>query len=260
MIEVVDLHGGYGKKTVLHNFSFSISKGEFFGIIGPNGSGKSTLLRFLSGVFKPATGQVLLEGKSIYSISRKKIAQMIAVLPQEQVQPYPFRVRDIVAMGRYPYQKGILPFSSERDEEVIEKVLQHLQLKNLENSMYNELSGGQKQRTILARVLVQEPKVILLDEPTNHLDVFYQVEVLNQLSSWIKERNITVVSVLHDINLTSLYADRVLLLSKEGTMHMVGAPEEVLTAENIYSTFGLVTVETNHPIYNKPQFFLQSLK
>lgn len=257
MIEVYHLSGGYNGFEVLHNLSFTIPEHSFFGIIGPNGSGKSTLLRYLSGIAKPTSGEVQLMGKSIHSYSRKSIARMMAVLPQEQHQPFSFSVREIVAMGRHPFQSGFIPIYSEEDNAIIDQALTDLQLKEIEHMPFEQLSGGQKQRTILARILAQQPKIILLDEPLNHLDVYYQVEILRLLQSWIEKKKITIISVLHDINLTALYTDQLLVLTNKGEIAAFGKTSEILNPSLLYDVFGIQTIMCKHPISNCPQFFLK---
>lgn len=257
MIDVRNVSGGYNGVDVIHNISFSIPEGTFFGIIGPNGSGKSTLLRYISGIAKPTSGEVLFLGKPIFSYSRKDIAKQMAVLPQEQNQPFSFSVREIVAMGRYPFQSGLIPIYSKEDLAIVDHALEDLHLKEIEHEPFDQLSGGQKQRTILARILAQQPKIILLDEPMNHLDVYYQVEVLRLLKSWIKTKKITIISVLHDINLTALFSDQLLVLSNKGEIAALGSTKEVLNSTLLHDVFGIQTVMIEHPITKRPQFFLQ---
>ena len=180
----------------------------------------------------------------------------MAVLPQEEMLPFPYTVSEIVTMGRHPFLKGIFPTLKENDHQIVEDILQFLKLKELEHVPFTQLSGGQKQRVILGRVLAQEPKLILLDEPTNHLDIHYQLEILDQLRFWMKEKDITVVSIFHDMNITALYCDRVLVLNKHGKMAAVGNVRKVLTSEVINRVFSASSVKTLHPKVAKPQFSL----
>lgn len=256
MIEVKNLSYRYGSQRVLKNLSFTVNQGEFMGIVGPNGSGKSTLLRILSGIIRPEQGEVRVKGREAFSFSRKEMARFMAVLPQAEHFSFSFTVRDVVAMGRHPHQRGFWPIMNAQDRQLIDEVMEYLDLKDMENHSIMRLSGGQKQRVLLARMLVQAPEIVLLDEPTNHLDIYYQIEILNYLNKWREDRRITVISVLHDLNLTALYADRILVLNQDGEIAACGKVEQALSSQIIAEVFGTETVQIRHPLLPKPQFVL----
>lgn len=254
MIQVKDLSGGYGNRLVLDKLNFEVNKGEFFGIIGPNGCGKSTLIRLLTGVQQAFGGEILLNNRPIQAYSRKEIARIMGVLPQEQHLPFAYTVREVLTMGRYAHQPAWSFKERKEDREIVDEVIQLLHLHEVANKPFPKLSVGQKQRVALARVLVQDPTVVLLDEPTNHLDLYYQLEILNLIKRWMEEKNVTVVCVFHDLNLTSLFCDRIVVLSCRGEMAALGETDKILTSGLIEQVFRTPTIQYSHPLVNKPQF------
>ncbi|KQL44039.1 ABC transporter ATP-binding protein [Brevibacillus choshinensis] len=256
MIEVKALKKSYHSISVLRDVTFSVARGEFFGIIGPNGSGKSTLLKMISGVIPPDSGDILLGEKSIRSYSRKDLARQLAVLEQEALPPVGFRVREVLEMGRFPYQNW-LGEETEDPTALIDEIIRMLGLVELEERTLDQLSGGEKQRVALGKSLVQKPKLLLLDEPTTYLDIGYQIQLMDIVRSWQKHTQVTVVAVLHDLNLASLYCDRILMLHK-GNQVRVGDPREILQSSLIEQVYGTRPIVMEHPIHQLPQIFLQS--
>ncbi|UHA76102.1 ABC transporter ATP-binding protein [Paenibacillus sp. 481] len=245
------LVGRYGQRIVLHHVSLAIAKGEWVGIIGPNGSGKSTLLALLSGAEVPAAGSVSLFGKPIPSYKRKELARSMAVLQQEALPAVGYTVRDVVEMGRFPYQKW---FGTESEDSgpFIDLIMEQLQLTAIEERPLDQLSGGQRQRVALGKLMAQSPDIVLLDEPTTYLDIHHQVQFLDIVREWQRTASLTVVSVLHDLNLASLYCDRLVVMN-EGQIVAEGKPEEVITEQLLADIFATRTSIVQHPEYGRPQ-------
>jgi len=216
----------YETEPVICDVSLSIQAGEFLGIIGPNGSGKSTLLKLMAGLLQPDARNVLFRGADLKASSRKKLAQSMAWIPQEQSMPFPFKVAEIVMMGRHPYLSAFT-FESENDFDIVRRAMEKTQTSGFAQRRFNEISGGEKQRVLLASAIAQEPEVMLLDEPTSALDLKYQVELLRILQDLNSARNVTVVLAMHDLHLASKYCRRLVLL-KDGRVVRDGTPDEVL--------------------------------
>ena len=225
-IEARDLRFSYGREPVIKDVSLACSTGELIGIIGPNGSGKSTLLRLLSGVLRPAGGEVRVRGKRIGDYVLRELAQTVAVVPQDTMIEFPFSVTEIVLMGRSPHLGGFA-FEDDRDLQVARAAMQRAGVLHLAGRSVLELSGGERQRVILARALAQEASILLLDEPTAFLDIRHEVEIYDLLQDLQREGK-SIITVLHDLNLAGLYCDRIALL-KAGRLVRVGPPSEVIT-------------------------------
>lgn len=249
-IEVSSLSFSYGSSKILKNISFNIDSGAFLSIIGSNGSGKSTLLKNISSILKPDYGEVKIGGININKMSSKKIAQNIAVVPQSTTIEFNFSAMDIVLMGRNPYKNR---FESEnfKDYKIVKKAMELTDTWQFKDRLINELSGGERQRVVIARALAQEPKIILLDEPTSYLDIQHQIEILELLWKLNKEDNLTVVTVLHDINLAARFSDCIVLL-KEGKIINEGVPEEVITLENLKKAYEIDMVISKNPYTKTP--------
>jgi len=234
----------------LSDINFSIKSEEILGIIGPNGSGKTTLVKLLANILKPESGKVSLFGKDVAKFNQNELAKTVAYVPQNVEIIFPFTVLEVVLMGRSPYIKG-LGFENEKDYEIASKIIEDLDIKNIMHKPYNSLSGGEKQRVSIARALCQMPSVILLDEPNAHLDISHQYEIFNFMKNLNKEKNVTIISVSHDLNLASIYFDRILVL-KNGKIASSGNPNEVLTKEHIKEVFN-TNVEVDMFYQNKPR-------
>ncbi|ASK61857.1 ABC transporter ATP-binding protein [Virgibacillus phasianinus] len=255
MIEIKNVSGGYSNEAILKNISFDVKNGEFFGIIGPNGSGKTTLLKMISGILPVITGEIALNHKSISSYSVRDFAKWIAVLPQHTAQTFSYTVKETVSLGRYAHQKKLFQSFSEEDERVVQEVMKQTGIYHYRDDLLDKLSGGERQRVYLAQSLAQNPKILLLDEPTNHLDLAYQKELLDLLKKWTLSNQLTVVSIFHDLNLASLYCDRLLLLH-DGTMKICDYPDEVLKMERIQEVYETNIEKFPHPKIPKPQIML----
>ncbi|KQL54252.1 ABC transporter ATP-binding protein [Heyndrickxia shackletonii] len=255
MLAVKKVTGGYKGRNIVKDINFNVQAGEFFGILGPNGSGKTTLLKMISGALPISKGSIHLLGKDIFSYSAKERARLVAVLPQLTGDGFSYSVQETVLLGRYAHQSGLFQMMSQEDEAIVKEVMIQTGVFKFKQKSLHELSGGEQQRVFLAQALAQRPKVLLLDEPTNHLDLAYQKELLDFIKKMTIENKLTVISVFHDINLTSLYCDRILLI-ENGRMEMTGSPSEVITEEHIQHVYQTIVKEHFHPTIPKPQLAL----
>jgi len=254
MIEVDSIFFRYHQDWVLQDVSFQVKKGEFVGVIGPNGSGKTTLLKILYRLLTPQKGDVLFDHLSLKKMSRGEIAKKIAVVAQETYPAFPFRVIEMVLMGRSPYL-GHLMFESPRDMEIAKKAMEWTEILPISQRPIDELSGGERKRVYIARALAQEPEVVLLDEPTTNLDIHHQVESLDLVLSLNREKGLTILMASHDLNLASEYCDRLILLQHGKIFHM-GPPEEVMTRENIERVYGCQVWVDRNPVSRMPRVSL----
>jgi iron complex transport system ATP-binding protein len=226
----------YGPRPVLHDVSLALAPGDVIGIIGPNGSGKTTLLRLLSGVAAPDGGAVRFEGTPLARLRRRELARRVAVVPQDPVLEFGFTALEVVLMGRAPHLPR-LAFAGARDDVRPPAAMARLEVADLAGRALDQLSGGERQRVLLARALVQEPRVLLLDEPTTHLDLRHQAGMYEVVRELARTRGTAVVSVLHDLNLAALYCERLVLLAG-GRVVRDGPPEAVLTAAVLSTAYG----------------------
>jgi iron complex transport system ATP-binding protein len=251
LLSLQDVYFGYRDETVLRGLSFSVEEGEIFGVVGPNASGKTTMIRLMDGLLTPRRGSILLRGEDLRNLSRRKIASQVAVVPQEHHLLFPFKVMEVVLMGRFPHIPP-LGFEGTRDHDVAMEALRKTRCHHLKDREINELSGGERQLVFIARALAQEPKLLLLDEPTVHLDFRHQLEFMDVIIALNRLEGVTVVWVSHDINLAAMSCDRILLLHG-GRNFALGRPSEVLTPENLHALFGRrVRVDLN-PHLGAPQ-------
>lgn len=256
MIKTNNIIMNFGSHTVLNDISFHVQAGENFGIIGPNGSGKSTLLDILSGVKTPTSGKVYFQEKQVKKYSRKQLARSLAVLQQQALPLVGFTVREVIEMGRFPFQNW---FGEEKENitPFIDHILENMHLQALSERTIEQLSGGERQRVALAKVMAQSPKLLMLDEPTTYLDIGHQIHLLNEIKRWQQEQQMTIVNVLHDLNLASLYCDRLLLLN-EGKVVDLGTPREIITQSNIEKVYGIRPLIIEHPKAKVPQIILEN--
>ncbi|GAA0501326.1 ABC transporter ATP-binding protein [Salinibacillus aidingensis] len=246
----------YGEHKVLKNVSFQVNKGTCMAIIGPNGSGKSTLLKMISGLLPPTAGEVKFENKNILHQKQKSIARKMAVLSQDGLPASPISVFDTVLMGRYPHLKWYQR-EREHDIQLVNDVLELTGLSHLKDQLLDTLSGGEKQRVAIAKAMVQEPEILLLDEPTTFLDIGHQVNVLELVKRWQHQTGLTVVMVLHDLNLAAQYSDELILLN-HGVIEKVGTSEEVIQKDILQKVYETVPEIVRHPKNQVPQILLTS--
>jgi iron complex transport system ATP-binding protein len=255
-IEVDKLTLAYGHTTVIHEMSFSVMNGEMLGLIGPNGSGKSTLIKAMSHVITPKSGHILLEGKDVSKTPRSEMARLIGVVPQTPILPSSFSAFEIVLMGRNPHL-GMLRYESEKDMEITYQAMEQTGTLKFAGRRIGELSGGEIQRVVIARVLAQQPQVILLDEPTANLDISHQLDILDLIKNLCRLNHLTVVITVHDLNLAAQYCDRLVLINN-GVLHAVGTPREVITADNIKEVYGTDDCVYTHPVNGLPTVLLKA--
>ncbi|CAN7373957.1 adenosylcobinamide amidohydrolase [Rossellomorea sp. LjRoot5] len=255
MIDVNGVSVGYDGHKIVEDINFHIEKGEFFGILGPNGSGKTTLLKAMTGVLPLMDGAITLKEKPLHHFSSRELATHVAVLPQISTETFSYEVRETVMLGRYAHQKGFFKATTDRDVEMVDKVMEQTGISTFQNRYLHELSGGERQRVFLAQALAQEPQILLLDEPTNHLDLSYQKSLLDLIKTQTDQEKLTVVAIFHDLNLASLYCDRLLLLD-QGKMKLLHHPEEVLKEEHIEEVYHTKVQKHAHPLVAKPQMVI----
>ncbi len=247
-LKVEDVDACYGARQVLASINFAAAHGEFLGVIGPNGSGKTTLLRTITRILRPDRGAILLDGRSIYRLGAREFSRRFALVPQDTAVNFEFSALDIVLMGRNPYLNR-WELEGQRDIEIARRCMELTNCWHLADRPVTELSGGERQLVMIARALTQEPEVLLLDEPTSHLDINYQIEIMELLKRLTTKERLIVIAVIHDLNLASLYCDRLVLLHR-GRVVAIGIPDEVLTPENIKTTFGADVIVNRHVITN----------
>ncbi|AXF54853.1 ABC transporter ATP-binding protein [Salicibibacter kimchii] len=255
MLKAKHMTGGYGPWAVVQDVSFGINEGEMLGIIGPNGSGKSTLLQLCAGALPLMGGEVWLRGHRLHTYKDKERARLLAVVTQQAYVYFSYTVREFVSLGRYPHTRRWLSVFNDTDEVAIAQAMAEMDVDLYRNQSLHTLSDGERQRVYLARALAQRPAVILLDEPTNHLDIAYQMKFMDALKKWSDTKGGAVGIVFHDLNLASLYCDRVLLLG-EGELKAWGEPGEVLSAERIQVHYGAQVSNVKHPAMPKQQLLL----
>jgi iron complex transport system ATP-binding protein len=222
---------------LLYDVSLDIRAGEMIGLLGPNGSGKTTLLRLLSGTVQPQRGRIILEDRDLREWSRRKVAQRIAVVPQEVHVPFAYTVEQIVNLGRTPFAKTFFATPIARDRQIAREVMEAANVSTLAERIFNELSGGERQRVMIAMALAQEPLVLLLDEPTSHLDIKYQIETLDLVQRLNQEQGVTIVAAMHDLNLAARYFPRLLLFQRGVVAE--GSPAEVLEPGLLSRVYGV---------------------
>jgi len=221
---------------VLDDVSLDVSSGHWVGVLGPNGAGKSTLLRIMAGVLPASSGVVLFDGKALEQRSTRERAKQLAFLPQRTDLSFPFRVREVVAMGRTPYLER-WQNESKADERIIEQTMALTEITRLADRNVMTLSGGEFQRVMLARALAQQPAFLLLDEPTTGLDLRHQFEVVDVLTTLVQQ-GVTIITVLHDLNMAASACTSVVLL-KSGWVYAAGPPQDILTVEAIRAVYGV---------------------
>jgi iron complex transport system ATP-binding protein len=229
-IQTRHLSGGYTNQQILTEINLTIANGEWLSLVGANGSGKSTLLKLISRLLHPQQGTVLLDGKAIHSQPAAEVARKLAFLPQQQIIPQGLTVRQLVSLGRTPHQPWWQWELNTEDQQQVAIVLQLTQLEKLSDRPVEQLSGGERQRAFLALALAQKPKILLLDEPTTYLDIHYQLELLELLKKLNQQQNLTILTVLHDVNLAARYSSRIAFL-RQGKLFTIGAIEDVLTPD-----------------------------
>ena len=257
ILNIQNLCCGY-PKFQLSDICLDMPKGSFAGIIGPNGSGKTTLFRAITGTLGIKSGKIMLGDKNLRTLAPRQRAQNIAIVSQF-IDAGDISVEDYVLMGRIPYQSRFSFFESDDDLRIAREYMTMTDTWRFKDQLMSELSGGEQQLAAIARALTQEPELLLLDEPTSHLDITHQVHILNVLQQLNQEMGLSVLMVIHDLNLASEYCDRLILVN-QGRIHTQGTPEEVLTFQNIEDVYQTVVVTQPNPLSGKPAVFLATQK
>lgn len=228
---------GYHNETLIRDISFGIKKGEILTLIGPNGSGKSTILKSITKQLSTIKGVVYLDKKNLYHYSNKETAKKLSVVLTDRIRPEMMTCEEVVASGRYPYtnQFGTL---TNKDQEIVMESLRKVHAVELKEKEFSDISDGQRQRILLARAICQEPEVIVLDEPTSFLDIKYKIELLSILREMAKEKQITIIMSLHEIDLAPKISDRIMCVNGE-VIERFGSPEEIFTEETIRELYQL---------------------
>lgn len=238
-LECRNLSYRYGDKNILHNISFGVAKGRFCAVLGRNGSGKTTLIQCLNKILIPVSGQVLILGKDLLSLSRNDIARAISLVPQEHIDIFPYKVIDVVVMGRAPFL-SISANPGRADYKIAANALKELNSGHLADKNFNRISGGERQIALLARSLAQTTNIMLLDEPTNHLDFNNQYHLLSSIKNLCRAKGISIVASMHDPNMAAMFADDVIMI-KNGEIMIQGARNFVMTKENISRLYDTAT-------------------
>ena len=236
-ISVKNLSVAYEENLIIENMNLSIPSGEISIIIGANGCGKSTLLKTIARVIKPKSGDIFINGKNIREQKEKHLAAQVAFLPQGPVCPPGLTVKELIAFGRFPHQKLMGGLKS-HDKDIIQWAMEETELEEYADREIGNLSGGQRQRAWIAMTLAQETDIIMLDEPTTYLDMSYQLEVLKVLERLNKNKKITVVIVLHELNNACRFASNIIGL-KQGNLICQGTPVDVITKESLKEIYGI---------------------
>ncbi|AEA34113.1 ABC transporter ATP-binding protein [Hippea maritima] len=247
MIEVESVCFTYGNKRVLENISFIVENGSFFCIAGPNGAGKSTLVKIVGRALRPSCGLVKLKSKDIWSFDAKSFAKAVAMIPQSPFYNF-LRIREFVLTGRIPHFSVFQFRQTKKDKEAVDTALSLCGLDGLADEFMHKISGGERQLVFLARALASNPEVLIMDEPLSNLDINNQEKILYLLKYLKVKFGLTIVGVLHDLNIVSEFADRVLVL-KDGQVKALGKPSEVINGELINKVYGAKNVE----VFKKPQ-------
>jgi len=250
MLKIKSLTVSYNGHEILKDISMTIAAGEIFALVGPNGAGKSTLIKAISGVLNPKSGSIHVDNQNIARMDSTQRARHLAVVPQARKLPGAYTVYDTVLLGRTPYL-GWLGQAGEKDHALVRLALDRTQTSLLTERRISQLSGGEQQRVLLARALAQDTPIMLMDEPTTHLDLEHQTNLLNLVCKLATEEDLTVLMVLHDLNLAALYADRIAVLVAGG-IHAQGTPQEVLTPQTLSTVYNVPVNVITHPEYDTP--------
>ena len=253
-LEILNILLDYGRRSVIKDVSFQLQPGELLGLVGPNGCGKTSIIKSLSRVLALSSGRILLDGKDITEISRNELAGIIGVVPQNPYLPETFTVFEVVVLGRNPHL-GLFSGESPHDIDIVRHAMATTGITQLAKRKIGELSGGERQRVTIARVLAQEPQIILLDEPTANLDIAQQADILDLITGMCRENNIAGLIAIHDLNTAAQYCTRIIML-KNGRVFVEGLPGEVITEENVRQVFNADTTIYPHPENSLPMVLL----
>lgn len=246
MLEIKNLSYWYSNnKKVLDDISFTVENSCILSLLGSNGTGKTTLLKSINNIISPKSGEVLIDGINVSSLTPSKRAKLIGYVPQYNNSVFPITVIDAVMMGRMGFcNKNI----TSDDKDIVFDIIEKMELSEFAFKYINEMSGGERQRVFIARALAQEPKVIILDEPTSSLDMKNQLLTLEIIAKISKEKELSVIMSIHDLNLASLFSDKILVLNK-GNIYNIGTSNEVLTSSMINDVYNVNASVTTYDGY-----------
>ena len=225
-----------GKERIFKDVNLSIEKGDVLCILGPNGTGKSTLIKCMNGLLKLNSGDILLDNQDIYSMHKNDLAKIMGYIPQSHNSTFAFSVFDVVLMGRAPHL-SLTSVPGEKDYDIAEEALKSLGILHLKDKTYTEISGGERQMVLIARVLAQQPKILLLDEPTSHLDFGNQIRTLKVINK-LSERGLSVIMTSHFPDHAFLSSNKVAIMNR-GAIMDIGTPESVITEDNMRNAYGI---------------------
>lgn len=229
-----------GGREILKDISFELEQGETLCLLGPNGTGKTTLLKCINHILAPKSGRVYIDGDDVSRMTQIMRAKKIGYVPQYNNNVFPMNVIDTVMMGRIAFAGRKI---RSEDKDIVFDIIEKMGLEKFAFKNINEMSGGERQRVFIARALAQEPQIIIMDEPTSSLDLKNQMFTLELITELARGKNIGVIMSIHDLNLTSLFADKVIIL-KESKIYAVGKPKDALTENNIREIYGVETAVT----------------
>ena len=245
-LKLENFYTGYNNKSIIKNINFSIDSSEWLSVIGPNGSGKSTLIKGILGITKSLKGNIYLKNKNIKNFTNKRIAQTVSFLPQQLNVNLNITVGDLVALGRSPYKEFWEFDLNKSDQEIINESLYLVDIYDLKDILINQISGGQCQRAYLAMALAQDPEILILDEPTNALDLKYQIRFLEIIKALKVNKKISVITILHDLNLAARYSDKIIAL-KNGESFGYGSSNELINERFIQNIFDINALISDTP-------------
>ena len=251
LFELLALSFTYRKSPVLDNIDLQLHSGKFYGLIGGNGSGKSTLLELLMGTLAPVSGTIKYQNKSLVDYSRQELAIKLALVPQHFSMDFEYRVKDVVLMGRHPH---IPRFSSpsSHDNEAVDNAMKTMDILHLQNRPVIALSGGELQRVVMARALAQETEVLILDEATSNLDIQHTIAIMQVMRKRVKEKGLTVIAAIHDLNLAAAFCDDCLVL-KDGHIYANDAVNTIFTTDLLQTVFAVDATVEQDPKTGSPQ-------
>lgn len=250
IIEIENISLSYREKKVIEDLSLSFETGEFCALLGPNGAGKSTLLKSLIGFLKPSEGMIKIAGKSLKNWPQPELAKVVSLIPQDFQMQFDYNVEDIVMMGRFPYLGYWQKYSAE-DRKIVAEILEQLDLTGMKDDLYSQLSGGERRRVSIARALAQKTEILLMDEAFANLDINHQLEIMQLLSQINKEQGKLIILVSHNINLSSDYCQRIIMM-KKGKVVADGKPSEIITQQNLEKVYNAKLEIIQNPVSGKP--------
>ncbi|MCK4258133.1 MAG: ABC transporter ATP-binding protein [Halanaerobiales bacterium] len=249
-LKAKNLSFSYEQNKIFEKVNLHIRKGQISCFVGPNGAGKSTLIKCLNKIFLPEEGVVFIDGKEISSLKPRDLAKVMGYVPQNEKDTFSISVFEAVLLGRRPYIQWRV---RKEDIKIVESILAKLKITHLAEREIQTLSGGERQKVAIARALAQKPSILLLDEPTSNLDMNHQLEIMELLSNLAHDNSVTIIMVIHDLNLAARYSDEVFLFGKKG-IHVCGSPFEVFTIDNLKEVYGVEVeiIQTSQGAYIVP--------